>query len=102
MGMSTHGEVNGRLVPDGEGDPIPLLKRRLRLGGSVSCDITFRCPSVPPQFCKLTWDSGHWRVRSIADPPALVVNGRQTTEMSLSPSDVIHIGHLRYTIDWRR
>jgi hypothetical protein len=92
--------MNGRLIPNGDGDSIPLLKRRLVLGRSKSCDITFRFASVPTQLCGLSWERGLWRVRSDLDPPELLVNGRPTTERFLYPGDVIQIGHMPYTLDY--
>ncbi len=99
MGM-WNGEVYGHLIPDGEGDSTQLLERKLVLGQLEGCDITFRCASVPPQLCRLSWENGLWRICNISDPPALVVNGRPTTETLLFAGDVIHIGSRRYTLDY--
>lgn len=98
--MWTQSEANGRLIPDGEGDSVPLLKSRLKLGREESCDITVRFSEVPLQLCRLTWEQGLWKAKNLAEYSGLTVNGRQTTENWLHPGDVIQIGQRRYTIDY--
>ena len=98
--MLTRSEANGRLIPDGEGESVPLLKSRLKLGRKESCDISFRFPEVPSQLCRLTWERGLWKARALAEYSGFMVNGRQTTECWLYPGDVIQIGARRYTIDY--
>ena len=65
--MLTRSKANGRLIPDGEGNSVPLWKPRLKLGREVSCDISFRFPEVPPQLCRLTWERGLWKARTLAE-----------------------------------
>ncbi len=38
----------GELVPDGGGDPIPLLREKLTVGRRESCDIVLRFPTSRP------------------------------------------------------
>ena len=93
-----NGEVYGHLIPIGDGDSIPLLKRQLTIGRSEECDITFRSAPIAPQLCTLSREEGGWRICNIPSPPQLAVNGQPTTEMVLSTGDVIHIGSRLYTL----
>ena len=44
----------GELVPQGGGDPIPLLKKSLLVGRRESCDIVLRFSNVSAHHCQLT------------------------------------------------
>ena len=53
--QETHA-MYGELIPQGGGDPIPLLKKTLLLGRRESCDIVLRFSNVSAHHCQLTVD----------------------------------------------
>jgi adenylate cyclase len=50
----------GELIPQGGGDPIPLLKKQLLVGRRESCDIVLRFANVSAHHCQLFVNGGYW------------------------------------------
>ncbi len=55
----------GELVPVGGGDPIPLLKKKLRIGRREGCDIVLNFSNISGHHCLLEIEEGYWFVRDL-------------------------------------
>lgn len=79
----------GELVPQGGGDPIPLLKPSLLVGRRESCDVVLRFPNVSSRHCELTLTDGHWYVKDLGSSNGTKVNGTRVGERRLEPGDML-------------
>jgi pSer/pThr/pTyr-binding forkhead associated (FHA) protein len=93
-------QVNGKLVPIGGGDVIPLLRERLTLGRRESCDICLRFPNVSGHHCELYSAEGVWHIRDMGSTNGTKVNGQPVQDRALRPGDEITIAKRRYTIQY--
>jgi adenylate cyclase len=83
----THGE----LMPQGGGDPIPLLKTSLLVGRRESCDIVLRFPNVSSRHCELNLIDGYWFVKDLGSSNGTKVNGTRISEQRVDPGDTLAI-----------
>ena len=90
----------GELVPVGGGDPIPLLKDKLRVGRRESCDIVLRFSNVSSNHCELTLDSGYWYVRDLNSSNGIKVNDVRVTERRIDPGAVLSIAKHVYRVEY--
>lgn len=90
----------GELVPQGGGDPIPLLKKQLLVGRRESCDIVLRFDNVSAHHCELTLNGGYWYVRDRKSRNGTKVNGLYVTEKRLDPGDTLSIARHRYEVQY--
>src|SRR5207237_1365420 len=98
-GMATEG--NGKLIPVGGGDEIPLLRNRMVIGRRESCDIPLRFPNVSGRHCELTFQDGYWTIIDLGSTNGVKVNGdRIQQKRNLKPDDEITIASRRFTIDY--
>ncbi len=67
----------GDLVPVGGGDPIPLLKKRLRVGRRDGCDIVLNFANVSSHHCLLEIEDGYWFVRDLRSRNGIRVDGKK-------------------------
>jgi adenylate cyclase len=88
----------GELVPQGGGDPIPLLKKSLLVGRRESCDIVLRFPNVSAHHCQLNCIGGYWYVRDLKSRNGVKVNGLRVTERRLDPGDVLSVASHKYDV----
>jgi len=52
------------IVPVGGGDPIPLMKKRLRVGRRDGCDIVLNYGNVSGHHCLLEVEEGYWFIEN--------------------------------------
>jgi pSer/pThr/pTyr-binding forkhead associated (FHA) protein len=90
----------GELVPNGGGDPVPLLKKQLLVGRRESCDIVLRFSNVSAHHCDLTLNGGYWYVRDRKSRNGTKVNGIHVTEKRLDPGDTLSIAKHRYEVNY--
>ena len=90
----------GELIPQGGGDPIPLLKRSLLVGRRESCDIVLRFRNVSAHHCQLVCNGGYWYVRDLESQNGTKVNGVGVTEKRLDPGDVLSIAKHKYDVKY--
>jgi adenylate cyclase len=90
----------GELIPQGGGDPIPLLKKRLLVGRRESCDIVLRFANVSGQHCELTAEDGYWFVSDKGSRNGTKVNGIRvaTWRKRLDPGDTLSVAKHKYEI----
>ncbi len=67
----------GELVPVGGGDPIPLLKKRLRVGRRDGCDIVLNFSNISGHHCLLEIEEGYWFVRDLQSKNGVKLNGKK-------------------------
>jgi len=67
----------GELVPLGGGDPIPMMKKRLRIGRREGCDIVLNYGNVSSHHCLLEIEEGYWFVRDLRSRNGIKVNGKR-------------------------
>ena len=93
----------GQLVPIGGGDPIPLLKKQLRIGRRDNCDIVLKFANVSSSHCLLTVDEGYWFVKDLNSRNGVKVNREKLigdSRKRLDPGDLIAIARHKYTISY--
>lgn len=89
-------EQFGELIPQGGGDPIPLLKSKLVLGRRETCDIVLRFGNVSGSHCELSLESGYWFVKDLNSRNGTRVNGYRITRRRIDPKDVLSVGKHQY------
>lgn len=90
----------GQLVPQGGGDPIPLIREKLLIGRRDSCDIALRFPNVSSHHCEMEFRNGYWLVRDLGSANGTKVNGVRVEEKFILPGDEITIAKHRFKIDY--
>jgi len=70
----------GELVPVGGGDPIPLMKKRLRVGRREGCDIILNFGNVSGHHCLLEVDEGYWFIRDLRSRNGVKINGKRLAQ----------------------
>ena len=67
----------GTLVPLGGGDPIPLLKRRLRIGRREGCDIILNFANISGHHALLEVEEGYWFIKDLRSRNGIKVDGKR-------------------------
>ena len=101
MGDFTMTSTFGELLPQGGGDPIPLLKPRLLVGRRESSDIVLRFPNVSGRHCELTLIDGYWFVKDLGSSNGTKVNGTRITEQRIEPGDTLSVGKYSFEIAYQ-
>jgi pSer/pThr/pTyr-binding forkhead associated (FHA) protein len=96
-------QLNGELVPNGGGDPIPLIRDVLVLGRRESCDVRMPFPNVSGRHCELSFRKGYWYIRDLNSTNGIKVNGMPVqNEKLLHPSDEVTIGKRVFQINYKK
>jgi adenylate cyclase len=91
----------GELLPLGGGDPIPLLKKRLKIGRRESCDIVLRFANVSGEHCELMAEDGYWFIIDRGSRNGTKVNGvRVTSRKRLDPGDTLAVAKHKYEVKY--
>lgn len=90
----------GELIPQGGGDPIPLLKKQLLVGRRESCDIVLRFANVSAHHCQLFVNGGYWYVRDMKSRNGVKVNGIKVQEKRIDPGDQLAIAKHKYELTY--
>ena len=93
----------GELVPIGGGDPIPLLKARLRVGRREGCDIVLNFSNVSGHHALMELDEGYWFVRDLKSRNGVKVEGKRITmgvKKRLDPGAIIRFAKHEYELDY--
>lgn len=94
----------GELIPVGGGDPIPLLKKRLRVGRREGCDIVLDFGNVSGHHCLLEIDEGYWFVRDLQSANGIKVEGRRIlagVRKRVDPGDELTIAKHKYIVQYQ-
>jgi len=91
---------NGRLVPCGGGDPIPLRQAKIVIGRSSDCDVVLRFATVSGRHCQLEWQEGCscWLVRDLASRNGTRVDGFPCEAKLLPPGSILGVASQRYHV----
>lgn len=88
----------GELIPEGGGDPIPMVKPSLLIGRRESCDIVLRFANVSGQHCQLSLEEGYWYVQDMNSQNGTKVNGERVSRKLLESGDVLTVSKHKYKI----
>lgn len=70
----------GELVPIGGGDPIPLLKDRLRIGRREGCDVVLNFSNISGHHALMEIEEGYWFIRDLRSRNGVKVDGKRIIE----------------------
>jgi adenylate cyclase len=93
----------GELVPLGGGDPIPMMKKRLRVGRRDGCDIVLNFGNVSGHHCLLEVDEGYWFIRDLRSRNGVKVDGRridQGVRKRLDPGCKVTIAKHEFELEY--
>ena len=90
----------GELIPQGGGDPIPLLKKQLLVGRRESCDIVLRFANVSAHHCQFYVNGGYWYVRDMQSRNGVKVNGIRVQEKRIGPGDKVSVAKHNYELEY--
>ncbi len=91
----------GELVPVAQGDPIPLLKKRLRIGRREICDIVLDFSNISGHHALMEVAEGYWFIRDLRSRNGVRVEGKrilQGLKKRLDPGVVVSLARHEYTI----
>jgi adenylate cyclase len=90
----------GQLVPEGGGDPIPLLKDKLVIGRRENCDIVLRFSNISTEHCEMEVYKGYWFVNDLNSRNGTRVNGFRINRKRLDPGDKLSIARHDYKLEY--
>ncbi len=93
----------GELVPLGGGDPIPLLKKRLRIGRREGCDIVLNFSNISGHHALLEIEEGYWFVKDLRSKNGIKVDGKkilQGLKKRLDPGVKLSIAKHEYEVTY--
>ncbi len=93
----------GELVPQGGGDPIPLLKKRLRIGRREGCDIILNFSNISGHHALMEIQEGYWFIKDLRSRNGLKVDGKkllQGTKKRLDPGAKLSIAKHNYEVEY--
>lgn len=93
----------GELVPIGGGDPIPLMKKRLRIGRREGCDIILNFGNVSGHHCLMEIDEGYWFIRDLRSRNGIKVDGKripQGVRKRLDPDSKVTIAKHEFELEY--
>lgn len=93
----------GELIPIGGGDPIPLMKKRLRIGRREGCDIVLNFGNISGHHCLLEIEEGYWFVRDLRSRNGVKIDGKRIlpgVRRRLDPHVEIAIAKHRFEVNY--
>jgi adenylate cyclase len=93
----------GELVPLGGGDPIPLLKKRLRVGRRDSNDIVLDFGNVSGHHCLLEIEEGYWFIKDLRSRNGVKVSGKKLManfRKRIDPNVIVTIAKHQYELHY--
>lgn len=93
----------GHLVPVGGGDPIPLLKNRLRIGRREDCDIVLNFANISGHHCLMELVEGYWFIKDLRSRNGIKVDGRRILaglRKRIDAGVVISVAKHEYKVDY--
>ena len=90
----------GKLIPQGGGDPIPLMNKKLLIGRRESCDIVLRFSNVSAHHCQLVVEHGYWFAKDLNSRNGTRVNGSRIERKRLDPGCVLRIAKHVYEVQY--
>lgn len=93
----------GELVPLGGGDPIPLMKKRLRIGRREGNDIILNFGNISGHHCLMDIEEGYWFIRDLRSRNGVKIDGKRVMQgirRRLDPGMVIAIAKHEFEIKY--
>jgi len=93
----------GELIPIGGGEPIPLTKKKIRVGRREGCDVVLNYSNVSGHHCLLEINLGYWFVTDLNSRNGVKINGKRVaakTRKRLDPDVEISIGNRKFEIKY--
>ena len=93
----------GKLVPLGGGDPIPLLKKRLRVGRRDSNDIVLDFGNVSGHHCLLEIEEGYWFIKDLRSRNGVKVAGKKLManfRKRIDPTVIVTIAKHQFELNY--
>jgi adenylate cyclase len=93
----------GELVPLGGGDPIPLLKKRLRVGRRDSNDIVLDFGNVSGYHCLMEIEEGYWFIKDLRSRNGVKVAGKKLMpnfRKRIDPDVIVTIAKHQYELNY--
>lgn len=90
----------GKLVPQGGGETIPLLRETITFGRRESCDVCLKFPNISGKHCEMSYIKGCWLIKDLNSKNGIKVNEDRVTKKVLQPGDVISIAKHNYVIQY--
>ncbi|MEM9412053.1 MAG: FHA domain-containing protein [Planctomycetota bacterium] len=93
----------GELVPIGGGDPIPLLKDRLRVGRRDGCDIVLNFSNISGHHALMEMEEGYWFVRDLKSRNGVKVDVKRINvgmKKRLDPGTTVRFAKHEYELDY--
>jgi len=93
----------GELIPVGGGDPIPLLKDRLRIGRREGCDIVLNFSNVSGHHALMDIEQGYWFVRDLRSRNGVKVDGKRIPvgmRKRLDPGTSLRLAKHEFEVDY--
>jgi len=93
----------GELVPVGGGDPIPLMKKRIRIGRREGCDIILNFGNVSGHHALMEIDEGYWFIRDLRSRNGVKVDSKRIAEgvrKRIDPDTRLTIAKHEYVLEY--
>lgn len=93
----------GELVPLGGGDPIPLLKKRLRIGRRDGCDIVLNFANISGHHCLMEIEEGYWFIRDLQSKNGVKLDGKRVmsnVRRRIDPGVKVSIAKHDFTLNY--
>lgn len=93
----------GELIPIGGGDPIPLLRDRLRIGRRESCDVVLNFSNISGHHALMEIEEGYWFVRDLRSRNGIKVNGKRVSagvRKRLDPGANVRFAKYEFEVDY--
>ena len=93
----------GELVPLGGGDPIPLLKKSLRVGRRDECDIVLNFSNISGHHAMLEIEEGYWFIRDLRSRNGIKIDGKRIltgVRRRLDPGTVVQIAKHKFEVNY--
>ena len=93
----------GEMIPMGGGDPIPLVKKRLRVGRRDSCDIVLNYANISGNHCLLEIVEGYWFIKDLRSRNGIKVDGKRIltgVRKRINPDSVVSIAKHQFQFNY--
>ena len=93
----------GELVPVGGGDPIPLLKKRLRIGRREGCDIVLNFANVSGHHCLMEIEEGYWFIKDLRSRNGVKVDSKRILvglRKRIDPGVIVSIAKHKFELQY--
>ena len=90
----------GKLIPQGGGDPIPLMKKKLLIGRRESCAVVLRFSNVSAPHSLLVIEHGYWFAKDLNSRNGTRVNGSRIERKRRDPGCILRIAKHIYEVDY--